>query len=324
MEGRSPAKLKTTYIVLTVAFVVVAIGVSVYLGMTDPVSLATFLLLIGVLGFILFYFGFVKIGASDTELDVTYYTRPVPVASGTSYRHASRGSMFGAGSESPGWGLGSGFDMGFSRTASQGTEPGYKTEANSLPQSEVFYVSDNIFTYKDAPDVCKAYGAELASYSQIEQAYNSGAEWCGYGWSQDGLALFPTQQTTWDKMQKESDPSKKIECGRPGINGGYFDPMTKFGVNCFGPRPAKGQAPTPPKVTSDDKAIARFKNQIANFVISPFNQTEWSSITSSPAEMSVRAQPFERIQEDTEGIFATMGNMLSFVGSSITNLVGVE
>ena len=40
---------------------------------------------------------------------------------------------------------------------------------------------DNYYDYENAKALCKAYGAELATYDQIEKAYNSGAEWCNYG-----------------------------------------------------------------------------------------------------------------------------------------------
>jgi len=50
------------------------------------------------------------------------------------------------------------------------------------------------------------------------------------------MALFPTQQSTWDGLQKTKD--KKNSCGRPGINGGYIDdPNIRFGINCFGKKP---------------------------------------------------------------------------------------
>jgi hypothetical protein len=33
------------------------------------------------------------------------------------------------------------------------------------------------------------------------------------------------------------------DCGRPGINGGYFDnPEMRFGVNCFGAKPNENEA----------------------------------------------------------------------------------
>ena len=80
--------------------------------------------------------------------------------------------------------------------------------------------------------VCDAYDAKLATYSQVEEAYNKGGEWCNYGWSADQLALFPTQKNTYDELMKTKN--HKHDCGRPGINGGYIDnPNVRFGVNCY-------------------------------------------------------------------------------------------
>ena len=101
---------------------------------------------------------------------------------------------------------------------------------------EVFNVSNNAYTYDEAKAVCSIYGAELATYDQIEQAYNNGAEWCNYGWSEGQMAYFPTQKSTWTELQK--NPKAKNNCGRPGINGGFMaNPNLKFGVNCFGKKP---------------------------------------------------------------------------------------
>ena len=61
-------------------------------------------------------------------------------------------------------------------------------------EKQVFHVPNNIYTYKDSKAVCKAFGAELADYNQIEKAYKNGAEWCGYGWSKNQMALYPTQK----------------------------------------------------------------------------------------------------------------------------------
>jgi hypothetical protein len=111
------------------------------------------------------------------------------------------------------------------------------TLPGALVGSEVFHISDNKFTYDDAPAVCAAYDAQLATLEQILDAYNHGAEWYGYGWSAGGMALYPTQKGTWDALQNEADQKKRTACGRPGVNGGYFDPSLKFGVNCFGFKP---------------------------------------------------------------------------------------
>ena len=106
--------------------------------------------------------------------------------------------------------------------------------------NEVFNIGNNMFTYDDAQSVCASYGARLANYDEIETAYNTGGEWCNYGWSEGQSAYFPTQKKTWQNLQK-SDKTKNA-CGRPGVNGGYIDnPNVRFGVNCFGkkPKPSK-------------------------------------------------------------------------------------
>jgi hypothetical protein len=149
-----------------------------------------------------------------------------------------------------------------------------------LVGSEVFNVSDNQFTYDDAPAVCAAYGAQLATLEQVIDAYNKGAEWCGYGWSAGGMALYPTQKKTWDELQREIDPAKRTRCGRPGVNGGYMDPMNKFGVNCFGFKP-KGEFTPPAPVPGTDmdsfrSAVNRFKDMIKSFNLSPYSRQQWS------------------------------------------------
>jgi hypothetical protein len=111
----------------------------------------------------------------------------------------------------------------------------------AVPKNEVFNIANNIYDYDDAQAVCSVYGAKLATYDQVEQAYKEGAEWCNYGWSEGQMAYFPTQKATWDKLQ--GSEQTKHSCGRPGINGGYMaNPKLKFGVNCYGKRPAISDA----------------------------------------------------------------------------------
>ena len=111
-----------------------------------------------------------------------------------------------------------------------------KTTPSVADKNEVFNIGNNLYTYEDAQSICTAYGARLATYDDIEQAYEAGGEWCNYGWSENQMIFFPTQKDTWQKLQK--DPKKKNNCGRPGINGGYMEnPYVKFGVNCYGVKP---------------------------------------------------------------------------------------
>lgn len=165
-----------------------------------------------------------------------------------------------------------------------------KTPTPSAPQSvlrtpietkEVFYVSGNDYTYDDATAVCAAYGADLATYDEVNDAFGKGAEWCGYGWTQGGMALFPTQQATWELLQQEVDSSKRTACGRPGVNGGYFDASMKFGVNCYGNKPKGGAMKFPLPIPGTDpgtfdKLVDKFKSMLKKMTVSPFNRDEWS------------------------------------------------
>ena len=155
----------------------------------------------------------------------------------------------------------------------------------NLVGSEVFHIADNNYTYTDAPAVCAAYDAQLATLEQIIDAYNHGAEWCGYGWSAGGMALYPTQKGTWDALQQEVDQAKKTACGRPGVNGGYFDPASKFGVNCYGIKP-QGNVKLPTPLPGTDQsafngAVAKFKSMLKSINLDPYSRTTWSGSTVS-------------------------------------------
>jgi hypothetical protein len=153
---------------------------------------------------------------------------------------------------------------------------------------EVFNIPDNTYTYDDAKAVCAAYGAQLASYDQIENAYKGGGEWCNYGWSDKQMALFPTQKETWDKLQKIK--GHEHDCGRPGINGGFIDNKNvQFGVNCYGYKPVitaaetdkMQHAPIFPQSMSDiehQKRIDYWKKRIPEIMLSPFSRSTWSII----------------------------------------------
>jgi hypothetical protein len=151
--------------------------------------------------------------------------------------------------------------------------------------NEVFHISNNLYTYDDAQAICSAYGAQLATYDQINDYYNRGGEFCGYGWSANQLALFPTQESTWNELQK-NDKTKNV-CGRMGINGGAFDSSYKFGVNCFGKKPAPtasdlAHAPMPvipktPEQMALEEKVKFYRDHSNNLLnISRFNGTQWS------------------------------------------------
>ena len=128
----------------------------------------------------------------------------------------------------------------------------------------------------NAKAVCKAYGGKLANIKQVTDAYERGAEWCNYGWSDDHMALFPTQYKTWQSYQ---ELGRKELCGRPGVNGGYNNNLfQQMGVNCFGKKP-KLNGPMPKYVLPQagvDKRVEYWQSKIPNLTIDPFNYTEWS------------------------------------------------
>ena len=151
-------------------------------------------------------------------------------------------------------------------------------------KKEVFNVGGNHYTYSDAEAICKSFDAELADYDQVEKSYNNGGEWCNYGWSKNQMALFPTQKKTWNKLQEHE--STKNNCGRPGINGGYMaNPALRFGVNCYGVKPAKrttdlNPVGDTPYTTPDDKLmqskIQFWKDNKDKLKLNHYNNNDWS------------------------------------------------
>ena len=61
-------------------------------------------------------------------------------------------------------------------------------------EPQVYHIPGNKYTYDNAEALCKAYGSRLATYDEMEESYEGGAEWCSYGWSDKQLGLFPTQR----------------------------------------------------------------------------------------------------------------------------------
>jgi len=153
---------------------------------------------------------------------------------------------------------------------------------------EVFNVSSNEYNYYDAEPLCQALGAELANYDQVKDAWQHGADWCNYGWVKGQVAIYPTQKSTWEKIQNGPSDEKNA-CGQPGVNGGYFDnPEMRFGVNCYGVKPAQsandekllmeyGTIPKTVAALKVDQKIQDIKENIDMLGVLPFNGSKWSS-----------------------------------------------
>lgn len=161
----------------------------------------------------------------------------------------------------------------------------------SPSDEEVFNVSNNIYTYEDAPAVCQVFDAKLATAKQVQNAFNDGADWCNYGWTNGQLALYPTQKKTFNKLQKLK--GHEHDCGIVGVNGGYFqNPDLQFGVNCYGkkPKPSIKEKELigyfPDYVSEKEKRlqerVAQIKQNISELSIKPFNSTNWDEQRTIP------------------------------------------
>jgi heme/copper-type cytochrome/quinol oxidase subunit 2 len=164
-------------------------------------------------------------------------------------------------------------------------------EPSTVPEikfkKQVFNIPGNYYNYENAKALCQAYGSKLATYEQVEKSYNNGGEWCNYGWSDNQMALFPTQQKTYNKLQ--TIKGHENDCGRPGVNGGYIaNPEVRFGVNCYGNKPKITdqeedlmKTATPYPETAKDKAFQKrvdfWKNKVDEILVSPFNYNSWGS-----------------------------------------------
>lgn len=157
-----------------------------------------------------------------------------------------------------------------------------------LIKPQVFNIPGNNYGYTDAKALCTAYGARLANYKEIEDSYKNGGEWCNYGWSDGQMALFPTQENTYNELQKIK--GHENDCGRPGVNGGYMaNSKIKFGVNCYGYKPRMNSVeeelmanePIYPKTLKDiamEKRVEYWKDKLSEILVSPFNHESWSRL----------------------------------------------
>lgn len=152
---------------------------------------------------------------------------------------------------------------------------------------QVFHVPGNEYSYEQSKAICAAYGGRLANYNEISDAYEDGADWCSYGWSDNQMALFPTQEEKWQKLQKIK--GHENDCGRPGINGGFIaNPNAKFGINCYGYKPkitsrerkimeSTPEYPITKKDIDFQNMVDEWKRKIPDILIAPFNHNSWSS-----------------------------------------------
>jgi hypothetical protein len=187
--------------------------------------------------------------------------------------------------------------LGLSTPAVQPPPPEFVPEAQFFQQGaveqilpgkkEVFNVAQNKYTYSDAEPLCKAFGAELASYDQVKDAWQKGADWCNYGWVKGQAAVFPRQESTFNNLQAGPE-DQRMACGVPGVNGGYFDnPEMRFGVNCYGTKPSENEADAreimaqngdlTPQALQFDRKVLSYKSEMGQIPVNPFKPGTWTS-----------------------------------------------
>lgn len=92
---------------------------------------------------------------------------------------------------------------------------------NDPKETQVYHIFQNAYTFKEAQEECAKRASTLANPNQLQNAYNSGASWCNWGWSTDGDAYMPNR-----------DPKCNKKIGL--INAKKVDKSMKIGVNCYG------------------------------------------------------------------------------------------
>ena len=158
--------------------------------------------------------------------------------------------------------------------------------AEIFDKKEVFHIGNQDYTYEQSRCKCNSYGARLATKNEVTQAYNNGANWCTYGWTEGQNAFYPVQKCFYDALSEDEDFLENSDkyCGKPGLNGGYFsDSQLKFGVNCYGVKP-QGSVVKPKKAECSDGGKdfcslpknSSASQKLSSDVIAPFNESKWS------------------------------------------------
>ena len=152
-------------------------------------------------------------------------------------------------------------------------------------KKEVYHIGNQDYSFNQSKCKCASYGGRLATKDEVTNAYNKGANWCTYGWTEGQNAFYPVQKCYYDELSKDKDFMENSDkyCGKPGLNGGYFsDAELKFGVNCYGVKPAGSVVKAKKPSCNESKDFCSLpKNSYASSKLStdeiaPFNDTKWS------------------------------------------------
>lgn len=149
-------------------------------------------------------------------------------------------------------------------------------------EKEVFNISNPIFSYNNAVDICRAqFNGRLATEEEVLEAANKGSHWCVPSWSSNKQLLYPIQKDEYKQSGCDNNiPNEVIEklnnvnsivVGKSKNYSNVAD-LPDFGINCYGYKPDPEQLmklnnlPRPKKTTislkSETKVIPDlFKEQ---------------------------------------------------------------
>ncbi len=87
--------------------------------------------------------------------------------------------------------------------------------------TQLYHVFNNVYTYKEAEKTCSDRKSRLASTDELSEALNKGADWCSWGWANDGHAYMPNK-----------NPKCNKDTGL--LSAKNIDPFLRLGANCYG------------------------------------------------------------------------------------------
>lgn len=172
----------------------------------------------------------------------------------------------------------------------------------SLPEEvvntpEVYLVQDGIYSYEEAEPLCRAYGSRIATMGDLYDAWRKGADWCTYGWVKGNKAVYPTQKSSWVKLQESDNKHTRTKCGLPGLNGGLIkDKSRRFGVHCYGVKPPTWQNYLANTMASNNltaeeqeqRAMStEFRRKLNHYTVAPFSKVRWSDVYKTPADQDM-------------------------------------
>ena len=180
------------------------------------------------------------------------------------------------------------------------TEPPKTEQQPSVrTNEEVFLVKSNMFNKTEGNKVCKAlFNSRAATREELNADYNNGANWCNYGWTNDGSAYYPLQQ----------DSDTPMCVGSKGLNGGTLGGAPKLGLSCYGEKPVESNYTSLTTIYRDASIAESDISMLENYrqmmsagkiKIAPFNDKAWSRYSFKDDKINIGRNVVVSQKKDT-------------------------